>query len=320
MAVYTVITRAALEALLSQYGLGRLEHFAGIPAGIVNTNYRLETSSGRFALTLFERLSPAQLQYFLSLIAHLRGHGVACAGPIRDRAGMVLQTLGGRPAVIFEWIDGACLAQPAAAACAQVGELLAALHQAAAGFPLSRTGDYSLSWMEQTCADLQPRLGPGLGTVVADALVRVRPLARARLPRGTIHGDLFRDNVLFRDGRLAGVIDFYYACTDLLLLDLAIAVNDWCVDDTGEIDEERARALLAAYHRGRPLIAAEREAWPQVLQAAALQFLLSRLHDMHHPCPGVLLTPKSPLEFERILAARMRAGAAVRAVWPEPSG
>jgi len=316
MAVYTVVTHAALEALLSQYGLGRLEHFAGIPAGIVNTNYRLETTSGRFALTLFERLSPAQLQYFLSLIAHLRGHGVACAGPLRDRAGVALQTLGGRPAVIFEWIDGACLTQPAAADCAQVGEFLAALHQAAAGFPLSRTGDYSLSWMEQTCADLQP----GLGAEVADALAGIRPLARARLPRGTIHGDLFRDNVLFREGRLAGVIDFYYACTDFLLLDVAIAVNDWCVDDTGEIDEERARALLAAYHRGRPLVAAEREAWPRVLQAAALQFLLSRLYDLHNPRPGVLLTPKSPREFERILAARMRAGAALCAVWPQPSG
>jgi homoserine kinase type II len=309
MAVFTPVSREQLEGWLARYPVGALSGFEGIAAGIENTNYFVHTSAGHWVLTLFERLTPARLPYHLDLMRHLAARGVACPDPVADRAGALWNPLAGRPAALVTRLPGRSVERPGAGHCAVVGGLLARMHEAAAGFPSRQPNPRGLDWQLDTAARLAPRLPAVQAALLADELdaqQRFAGSAAARaLPAGAVHADLFRDNLLFDGDALGGVIDFYFAGDDTWVFDLAVACNDWCIDDaSGAFDTPRLVALLGAYLARRPMGEDERQAWPMALRAAALRFWLSRLDDAFRPRPAELVVPKDPAHFERILRAR----------------
>lgn len=301
MSVYTTVTRDELSAWLADYNAGTPLDLRGIPAGIENTNYFVDTTAGRYVLTLFEKLTAAELPFYLGLMAHLAGRGIPSARPLPDRSGSLLGELNGKPAALFTFLPGKDVTHPTPAQCAAVGTVLARIHLAGASYAAHMDNPRGLAWWQ----DVTPQLVRYL-TAQDAALLREevdfqtqnRPVS---LPRGAVHGDLFRDNVLFEGSRIAGVIDFYFACTDAWLYDVAICVNDWCVHPDGGLDPEQTGALLEAYRATRPFVPDEAPAWQTMLRAAALRFWISRLYDFHLPRPGELTHAKDPGHFRRIL-------------------
>ena len=310
MAVFTPVSRPELEHWLAGYDLGALISHEGIASGIENTNYFVDTERGRFVLTLFERLHHDQLPFYLGLMHHLAEHRIPCPDPVADRTGALLSTLHGKPAALVSRLRGAAQMAPGVVHCAQLGEILARMHLAAADYPGNLPNLRGLDWWVDTAPKVAGFLAPPVAAMLADEIDVQRrfgasDLARA-LPRSAVHADLFRDNVLFDGDTLGGVIDFYFAGCDTWLFDLAVTCNDWCIDDaTGRFDEARRLALLSAYVAVREPQPAEREAWPLMLRAAALRFWLSRLGDWHLPRPAALLQPKDPGHFERVLRQRI---------------
>jgi homoserine kinase type II len=312
MAVFTSVSREQLDAWLARYPVGALELFEGIEAGIENTNYFVDTAGGRWVLTLFERLPADSLPFYLNLMRHLARRGIACPDPVADRDGALSSMLAGRPAALVTRLPGRSVAHPTAAHCGQVGDLLARMHLESLDGPAGRANPRGLDWCAETAARLAPMLAPCQAALLADEVDAQRRFAGtgsfAALPASAVHADLFRDNVLFEGERLGGVIDFYFAGVDTWLFDLAVACNDWCIDDpTGALDGARLGATLEAYQARRPLTDPERAAWPMMLRAAALRFWLSRLDDLHRPRAAELVVPKDPAQFERILRARRAA-------------
>lgn len=309
MAVYTTVTRTELVELLSRYPLGELRAQQPIAGGITNTNYFVDTERGRYVLTLLEDDSADDADYFFALTAHLQEHGVPCAHPVADLDGNYLQTLHGKPAALVDRLDGWLLERPTIEQCAAAGEQLARLHFAGRDFPQRRINPRGTTWSRSTAARLRPALSVEECVLLDGALCDLQSLDWSVLPCGVIHGDYFIDNLLFDGDRVAGVLDFYYACDEAWLFDLAIAVNDWCSSDDGALEAESSRAMLQAYASVRPFSADERAAWPLMLRAAALRFWLSRLLDLHFPRAGDLPGSKPPDEFARVLRARQREGA-----------
>jgi len=307
MSVFTRVTPEELSAWLKRYAIGTLTDLQGIAAGIENTNYFVTTSHGRFVLTLFERLSAAELPFYLNLMAHLARHGIPCPAPIADRGDKYLGTLNGRPATIVTCLPGTPLTAPRARHCEQVGAILADMHLAGKSYGGKLENPRGPRWWREAAREVIPFLDEPRRELLASELEFQSQHRGLDLPRGPVHADLFRDNVLFEGDRLGGVIDFYFAGIDAFLFDVAVTVNDWCVDPAGEIDPERARALLAAYRSAREFTPAELEAWPVLLRAAALRFWLSRLYDFYLPRPGELTHAHDPEHFRRVLEAR-RAG------------
>lgn len=306
MSVYTTVTPEQLRAWLADYAVGELTELRGITAGIENTNYFVTTSGGRFVLTLFEKLTARELPFYLNLMAHLAEHGVPSAHPVAGRSGAYLGTLNGKPAALVARLEGSDIAQPDAGQCAAVGAVLARLHRAGQSYPATMDNPRGPKWWKAVLPEILPFVS-GAEAALLNEEVRFQALRRfAELPRGAIHADLFRDNVLFAGDRVAGVIDFYFACTDALLYDVAIAVNDWCISADGALDARRTRALLDAYGAVRPYTSVERQAWPVMLRAGALRFWVSRLYDFHLPRPGELTHAKDPGHFRRILELRIR--------------
>ena len=315
MSVYTTVTPDQLKTWLKQYSLGALADLQGIASGIENTNYFVTTTHGRYVLTLFEKLQRAQLPYFINLMAHLARHGIPCPSPVASLDNHFLHELNGKPACVVSCLDGKSLIDATPQHCAQVGEMLADIHQAGKSYPDTMENSRGRQWWKATAPQVMPHLPESDATLLKEEL-RHQALHRLEdLPRGVIHGDLFRDNVLFKDETLSGVIDFYYACHDVWLYDVAITVNDWCVSAPGELDEERMLALLKAYHATRPLTPIERGAWPVMLRAAALRFWLSRLYDFHFPRPGELTHAKDPAHFQRILKNHIAAQSQLQRLW-----
>ena len=315
MSVFTSVTEADASAFLERFSIGTLTALNGITSGIENTNYFLTTSAGNYVLTLFEKLGMADLPFFLQLMDHLARHGVPCPQPIASRQNALLGELNGKPASIVSLLTGASLIQVNVAQCAAVGATLAKIHLAGQDFGLQRENQRSATWWKTISAQLIPCLNPDSAALL-QAEIKFQALHRLQdLPRGVIHADLFRDNVLFDNDHIAGVIDFYFACTDAWLYDIAITVNDWCITATGELDELRTSALLQAYHQIRPLTPIERGAWPVTLRAAALRFWVSRLHDLHYPRAGEMTHAKDPGHFERILNNRIQAQSAQQRIW-----
>ncbi|MBV8647946.1 homoserine kinase [Paludibacterium sp.] len=302
MSVFTVVTDAALSDWLKQYNL-QLVAFQGIAAGVTNTNYFVDTQHGRYVLTLFETLRLDELPFYLELMSHLARHGVACPAPLLDQQDRLASMLAGRPACLVSCLTGRDIETPNPAQCRAVGDMLATLHRAAGTFKLSTVNPRGPAWWNQAAPTLYPLLTSAEAASLREEIAFQASHRTSHLPRGVIHADLFKDNVLMAGDAIAGFIDFYYACNDVLLYDVAIAVNDWARRPDGQIDPALARAFLAGYQAVRPLEAAERELWPVMLRAAALRFWVSRLLDLHFPMEGALTYTKDPGVFHTLLAA-----------------
>jgi len=311
MAVYTEVSDAELEAFLAGYPLGRPLSFKGVAEGVENSNYVLETETGRYILTLYERRVRAEdLPYFLGLMEWLADHGFPCARPVADREGRSLNTLAGRPAAIVAFLTGLSVRRPGVAHCMEAGEGLAWLHLAGRDFPRRRVNDLGQGvWvgMVTALADRAEALKPGLAAVIEEDARFLAGAWPKGLPSGVVHADWFPDNVFFRDGRFVGAIDFYFAAHDQLAYDIGVALNAWCFEPDGSFNVTAARALLQGYQRRRPLEAAEKAILPVLARGAALRFFLTRLADWGDGRPGALVRPKDPLEYERKLAVH-RAG------------
>jgi len=301
VAVFTGVTREQLSAWLADYPLGSLLEFEGIPEGIENTNYFVTTSGGRFVLTLFEKLTPAELPFYLDLMAHLAQHGIPCPRPMADQRGRLLGELNGKPACIASRLSGQSVRHPSLAQCAAMGAMLAQMHVAGQSFGGQMADPRGAAWRSAAAKAVLPFLPPQEAALLQSEVALHAQGALDDLPRGMIHADLFRDNVLMEGDRVGGLIDFYFACSGALLYDVAITVNDWCLDGADKLDGERTRALLRAYHAVRPFSAQEAECWPLALRVAALRFWISRLFDLHLPREGELVNPRDPEPFKRIL-------------------
>ena len=301
MSVYTTVAPDDLARWLGDYNVGSLQDLKGISAGIENTNYFVSTTAGRYVLTLFEKLTAAELPFYLGLMAHLADHGIPSARPLPDRSGSLLGELNGKPAALVSFLPGKDIDRPDEAHCAAVGTMLARIHLAGRSYGKRMENPRGLSWWREVMPEIVRFLPAAEAALLQEEIGFQSQNRLDALPRGAIHADLFRDNALFEGSRISGVIDFYFACTDTLLYDVAICVNDWCVMSDGGLDDTRARALLEAYAATRPYVEAEGGAWPAMLRAAALRFWISRLYDFHLPRPGELTHAKDPAHFRRIL-------------------
>ena len=305
MAVYTEVGDESLTAFLADYDLGGLVAFRGIAEGVENSNYALRTTSGDYILTLYERrVDPAELPWFLGLMEHLAARGLSCPRPVHGRDGAALRTLCGRRAAITTFLPGVWPRRVRVEHCAPVGEALAALHLAGQDYAPERRNALGPDGWQPLLAMCERGAGAG-GTPVADeleaALASILPAWPHGLPRGHIHADLFPDNVFFLDGRLSGLIDFYFAATDLYAYDLAVCLNAWCFETDLSFNVTKARALLAGYATRRPLAPAERAALPVLCQGAALRFALTRLYDWINTPAGALVVRKDPMDYVRRL-------------------
>lgn len=307
MSVYTPVSDRELAAWLANYSVGALLAHEPVHAGIENTNYFVDTTQGRYVLTLFERLPAEELPFYLNLMAHLARHGIPCPAPIADLSDQYLQRLNGKPAALVTRLPGRSLEQPDTGHCAALGALLGRMHLAARSYPAYLENPRGARWWRTAAREVRPHLdAPRLHLLDAELDYQSRQRF-PDLPRGPVHADLFRDNALFEDGRISGVIDFYFAGVDTFLYDVAVCVNDWCLvapDSDRRLDAARTRSLLEACHGVRPFTALEREAWPAMLRAAALRFWLSRLHDFHLPRPGMLVHAHDPEHFREVLVLR----------------
>jgi homoserine kinase type II len=314
MAVYTDITDVELAQFLRHYALGRVLSFKGIAEGVENSNYLLHADSGFFILTLYEkRVREADLPFFLGLMQHLSAHGLTCPQPVADRNGRLFIPLAGRPAAIVTFLDGLAVANPEPWHCGAVGEALAKLHRAGAGFPLERPNALSVAgWqgLAQAAHGRSDEVAVGLAGVIENELAFLAPRWPQRLPSGVIHADLFPDNVFFLGETLSGLIDFYFACVDAFAYDLAIGLNAWCFEADGSFNLDKGKAMLAGYRRIRPLTGAEVEALPLLARGSAVRFLLTRLVDWLNVPAGALVRPKDPLEYLRKLQFHQTVAAA----------
>ncbi|HUQ76880.1 MAG TPA: homoserine kinase [Burkholderiales bacterium] len=304
MSVYTPVSESQLADWLRNYSVGRLESLEPIKAGIENSNFFVTTTQGRYVLTLFERLPADELPFYLDLMAHLARHGIPSPAPIADLSDQYLQALNGKPAALVTRLPGRSLEHPGEAECAELGALLARMHLAARSYPAYLENPRGPKWWRFAALEVRRFLQAAQTSLLDDELAFQAQHRFPDLPRGPVHADLFRDNALFDDERICGVIDFYFAGVDCLLFDIAVCANDWCVDADFALHPGRTRGLLDAYEAARPLTTAEREAWPVMLRAAALRFWLSRLYDYYLPRPGMLVHAHDPEHFRKILECR----------------
>ena len=314
MAVFTPVSKTEAAALLNRLDLGQLTEMEGCSGGIENTNYFVSTERDgqphHYVLTIFERLGFEQLPFYLHLMKHLASKGIPVPDPAADARGEILHKLKGKPAAVVNRLKGRSELSPTAGHCAQVGAMLARLHLAGHDYERSQPNLRGLPWWNETVPVVLPHLTPEQAVLIQSELAYQNHVAASAsyeaLPRGPVHADLFRDNVMFDSGRLSGFFDFYFAGVDSFAFDLAICLNDWCIDHvTGRQDDARTIAMREAYESVRPLTAAERELMPAMLRAGALRFWISRLWDWYLPREASMLKPHDPTHFERVLRARL---------------
>ena len=307
MAVFTSVTGQELSKWLSNYSLGSLLELQGIASGIENTNYFVTTSNGRFVLTLFEKLNPKELPFYLNLMAHLARHGIPCPSPVENRQNHFLGELKGKPSCIVSRLTGKSLTHPTVAHCAAVGAMLGQMHEAGLGFEGSMKNPRGMAWRASAAQQVLPFLNAQDAALLQSEVIFHEKHTLVALPQGVVHADLFRDNVLFDGERVGGLIDFYFACNDSLLYDVAITVNDWCMGEGSKLDMARTRALLDAYHAVRKFTPGEESLWQVTLRVAALRFWISRLFDLHKPRDGELVNAHNPDQFKYILQQHIEA-------------
>ncbi len=314
MAVFTEVSDDEARALMRSLGLGELRELRGIQGGIENTNYfatcEREGEAHEYVLTLFERLGFEQLPFYLHLMKHLARRGIPVPDPQADRSGDILHRVCGKPAAVVNRLAGRSELAPGEAHCAAVGDMLARMHLAGRDYPRTQPNLRGLPWWNETVPVVLPYLDAPQAALIRAELAFQNHVADssayAALPGGPVHADLFRDNVMFEGERLTGFFDFYFAGVDTWLFDVAVCLNDWCIDlPTGAHDAARASAFLRAYAAVRPLAAAERQLLPAMLRAGALRFWVSRLWDFHLPREASLLKPHDPTHFERVLRQRI---------------
>ncbi|MGQ7792278.1 homoserine kinase [Faunimonas sp. B44] len=314
MAVYTDVTDGELESFLEAFDLGALLSFKGIAEGVENSNFLVHTEAGHFILTLYEkRVAEADLPFFLGLMEHLAERGVSCPLPVRARGGQALHRIAGRPAAIVSFLEGLSLRRPQPVHCQSLGRALAEMHEAGRDYALRRANALSLGGWRPLFELTGERAGvvePGLGVLIVAELDFLERAWPEGLAEGVIHADLFPDNVFFLSNRVSGLIDFYFACNDLLAYDIAICLNAWCFEPDRTFNVTKARALIQGYESVRPLSGEERAALPVLARGAALRFLLTRLYDWLTVPDGALVTPKDPLEYARKLRFHQRVRSA----------
>lgn len=305
MAVYTDVAADELAEFLGHYDIGELLSYKGIAEGVENSNFLLHTTAGSFFLTLYEkRVAKRDLPFFLGLMTHLASRGINCPQPVKMRRGETLGTLVDRPAAIIDFLEGVWPRKPNAAHCAAVGQILAKMHLAGRDFSMIRANALSVSGWRALFDQAAPRsdeLQHGLRTLLSAELDHLEKSWPRNLPVGVIHADAFPDNVLFLGEKLSGLIDFYFACNDILAYDVAICLNAWCFEADHSFNVTKARALLNAYNCERKLSEAEQDAFPLLARGAALRILLTRLVDWFNIPSGALVRPKDPLEYVRKL-------------------
>ncbi|MBO0663525.1 homoserine kinase [Jiella sp. MQZ9-1] len=301
MAVYTDVTEPQLAAFLARYDLGALSSYKGIAEGVENSNFLLRTTTGTFILTLYEkRVDRGDLPFFVGLMEHLAERGLSCPLPVHDREGNTLGELAGRPAAIFTFLDGMWTRRPSPENCRALGGALARMHEAAASFPLTRRNGLSpQDWrpLYESCGGGGDTVEPGLSAEIEADLADLEARWPTDLPSGIIHADLFPDNVFFLAGELSGLIDFYFACTDLLAYDLAITLCAWCFEPDGSYNVTKGRALIAGYADVRRLQPAEYRSLPLLCRGASMRFLLTRLYDWLNVPDDSFVTKKDPREY-----------------------
>lgn len=314
MAVFTRITQTELQQWLEGRNCGELLSFEGIESGIENTNYFVNTSKGRFVLTLFEKLKASDLPFYLGLMEHLAKKGLPVPGPIANKQGELFNELCEKPATLVNCLSGRSVEQPNASQCREIGEFCARAHLAVEDFSGSTPNPRGLAWIEGAMAALQDHLPDKVRVLLHSEVNHQRAVAERHayrmLPKGAVHADLFRDNALMQGDKLGGVIDFYFAGVDTFLFDLAVTANDWCIQvsndgsSNGELNPVLLEALLAGYQEVRNLSAHECDLWQDMLRAAGLRFWTSRLYDFYMPREAEVLNVKDPKHFERVLLAR----------------
>jgi homoserine kinase type II len=310
MAVYTDVSDEELDAFIGSYDIGALTSFKGIAEGVENSNYLVHTENGRYILTLYEkRVKREDLPYFLALMQHLAARGITCPLPVRDREGQTLKTLAGRPAALITFLEGLWVRRPTIEHCAGLGEVLARFHLAGRDFDMMRANSLSLPGWQALFATIGRRadgVTRGLSSVIEKELRHLEGEWPKDLPEGVIHADLFPDNVFFLADKVSGLIDFYFACNDMLAYDVAVCLNAWCFESDGSFNVTKARALLEAYVKVRPLTRAELDRLPTLARGAALRFLLTRTYDLINTDANALVKTKDPNEYLRKLRFHQR--------------
>ena len=310
MAVFTPVSLEQLSDWIQQFPLGRATSIRGISSGIENSNFFIGTERGEYVLTLFEKLHIEQLPFYLELMRHLAQRGIPVPAPVPSDSGAIANLLNDKPAAIVSKLEGESQLDPQPVHCAALGDMLARMHLAGRDFKIMQPNLRGLAWWLENTPSVLPFLPAELARLLTDEVQYQHDFAGTdtyrALPRGPVHADLFRNNAMFVGERLSGIFDFYFAGCDTWLFDLAVTVNDWCVElDSGVLDDARAEAMLAAYRAVRPFSDAESQAWQPMLRAAALRFWLSRLVDFYMPREAEILTPHDPAHFERILRLRI---------------
>ena len=310
MAVFTEVSLEQAQALLDELNLGPALELQGIQGGIENTNYFLTAQGGEFVLTLFERLSMEELPFYLQLMRHLAKRAIPVPAPQANAREEILFEVAGKPAALVNRLSGKSELEPSAEHCKTVGDMLARMHLAARDFELHQPNLRGLAWWNETTPLVMPFLAQEEARLLQQEVAFQNELSQTpayrSLPRGPVHADLFRDNVMFEGAKLTGFFDFYFAGVDTWLFDLCVCLNDWCIDlSNASFDRSRLTAFLAAYQRVRPLSTSERQLLNPMLRAAALRFWISRLWDFHLPRQANLLKPHDPKHFERVLSERI---------------
>lgn len=310
MAVYTEISSEELEKVLSEYSLGSLEHIKGIAEGVENTNYLLKTDKSKYIFTIYEkRVSRNELPFFLGLMEHLSSRNIPCPVPVRGKDGKVLREIKGRPCSIVSFLEGNWPRNITTNHCFEVGKIMAQMHLASGDFSLQRKNTMSVDAWDKMASETIPHadeVAVGMADEIKTALMHVSISWPANLPSGVIHADLFPDNIFFKNNKLSGILDFYFACNDFYAYDLAIALNAWCFEHREEFNITKAKAMLHGYNEIKPFTEEELESLPVLACGAALRFLLSRLYDWINKVDGAMVTPKDPMEYLKKLRFHMR--------------